>query len=74
MFQIFVNVAVRAFGTFSTGKPMPHQSEVRYYADDDGVWVECLNDEWEVNLGYSPSVEDIVAVWDAHILEDQGVK
>jgi hypothetical protein len=44
-----------------------HKSEVCYTNNDDGLWVYCTGCAWQANVGYFPTVEDIVAAWTAHL-------
>lgn len=51
-----------------------HRSELGYTNSDDGVWLYCTSCRsgeyrlpWQINLGFFPTVDDVVAAWRAHV-------
>jgi len=44
-----------------------HNSEIWYTIYDDGIWLVCTDDDWEIHLGFTPSIDELVEAWEKHL-------
>ena len=51
---------------FERSVPTPDTSVLWYTNSDDGLWLKCSDCDFDVSLGFDPSINDVRKAWVKH--------